>query len=278
MTTLKQLIDSVADQFPDPECARLDAEILAGHGLAKPRSWIKAFADDELSAEQISNLQHLYERRIAGEPVAYILGEWEFFSIPLRVSPATLIPRPETELMVERCIELLKDSTAPKILDMGTGTGAIAIALAKNLPSSQVVALDVSSEALEVAKKNAMSNRADVKFRLSDWFEAVTEDEYFDLIVSNPPYVAEDDPHLEQGDLRFEPRSALTAGNDEFADLKTIITDSVQYLKSTGVLIVEHGYSQETMVQKLFRKAGLNSVQTHRDYSGNARFTEGFVG
>ncbi|NVJ58861.1 MAG: peptide chain release factor N(5)-glutamine methyltransferase [Gammaproteobacteria bacterium] len=277
MKTIKELIDSNLTKFPDRDCALMDAEILTAHALSHSRSWVKASIGDALTEQQINAISLLFDRRIKGEPVAYILEEWEFYSIPLKVSPATLIPRPETEHLVERCIEIMANIESLSILDLGTGTGAIAIALAKNVHNASVTALDFSAEALEVARSNALTNQVDVEFRHSDWFEAVNEHERFDLIVSNPPYVAFDDPHLSRGDLRFEPQSALTAGEDEFSDLKTIINDAGLYLNIGGALLVEHGYDQGTFVRELFTRAGFTDVKTHQDYSGNDRFTEGYL-
>ncbi|WMS87078.1 peptide chain release factor N(5)-glutamine methyltransferase [Pleionea litopenaei] len=271
----EELIKSAVSTFPDPDTAKLDAEILVCHSLKKPRSWLRAFARDELTREQVADIQQVFKRRIQGEPVAYILGEWEFFSLPLKVTPATLIPRPETESLVEKAIALLVDRPVVNIIDLGTGTGAIALALASNLPQASVSATDFSKEALSVAQLNAQSLGLPVTFYQGSWFQAVPSNATFDLIISNPPYVANDDPHMTQGDLPFEPVTALTAGDDEFADLDEIIRDAANFLNRQGWLMVEHGYYQGARVVELFKAAGFTKVQTEKDLSGNDRFTLG---
>lgn len=273
--SLNQLIERFISRFPDSETARLDAEILIAHALKKTRGWLKAFGDDPLTDAEQQAVVPLLDRRVQGEPVAYILGEWEFYSLPLKVTPDTLIPRPETELLVERALTLMESIKQPKVLDLGTGTGAIAIAVKKHRPDAKVFAVDFSIGALEVAQANAKALKCPVEFYCGSWYQPLPKGLSFDFILSNPPYVANDDPHLQQGDLPHEPITALTAGEDEFADIRTIVGQGVSWLSKPGVLMVEHGYNQKQPVQLLFNQAGLTRVQTHRDYGRMDRFTEG---
>ncbi|NVJ50004.1 MAG: peptide chain release factor N(5)-glutamine methyltransferase [Gammaproteobacteria bacterium] len=272
---IAQLIQAASGRFPDADCAVLDAEIIIAHGLGKTRSWLKAFADETLTSQQLAELHALLERRVQGEPVAYILGEWEFYSLPLSVTPATLIPRPETEALVDFALATLAPLTAPKILDLGTGSGAIALALKSQRADAAVTAFDVSEEALAVAKQNAADLNLNVEFACSDWFSALSHDQRFDLIISNPPYVAEDDPHMQQGDLRYEPITALTAGADEYADLKTIIERAKAFLNPAAWVMVEHGYYQGETVRQYFTEQGYQAVSTQLDLAGQPRFSCG---
>ncbi len=274
-SSLNQLIESYLSCFPDPETARLDAEILIAHALGKSRSWLKAFADDAMSEQNKQIIIPLLERRAQGEPVAYILGEWEFYSLPLKVTPNTLVPRPETELLVERALTLMESIKQPKVLDLGTGTGAIAITIKKHRPEANVFAVDFSAEALKVAQENAKAHKCPIEFFCGSWYEPLPEHLAFDFILSNPPYVANDDPHLLQGDLPHEPITALTAGDDEFADIRAITEQARHWLRSPGVLLIEHGYNQKQVVQSLFQQVGFKQIQTHRDYGRMDRFTEG---
>ncbi len=275
MPTVSEKISQSIQLMPDPDCARTDAEILIARALKKSRTWLKAYANLELTFEQINDIEQLIERRRLGNPVAYILGEWEFYSLPLKVSPATLIPRPETEQLVDRAVQILELKQKPNVLDLGTGTGAIALAIKKECANARVSAVEFSDEALKVAKENAKDLNLEVSFLHGSWFEPVSKKVTFDVIVSNPPYVANDDPHLLQGDLPFEPIAALTAGDDEFADIKTIIAGAISHLNDHGYLLIEHGYNQGAQVKAFFEQAGLINVQVHKDYAGNERFTEG---
>ncbi|CAN0602831.1 unnamed protein product, partial [Ectocarpus sp. 12 AP-2014] len=214
------------------------------------------------------------QRRQQGEPVAYLLGKREFWSLPLTVTPATLIPRPETELLIECALELSLPGDA-RVVDLGTGSGAIALALAHERPHWQVTGVDVSAEALEVARANAESlGLARVDWRLGNWLEPLGT-ERFSLIVSNPPYVTPDDPHLEMGDLPFEPRSALVAGEDGFADLRLITEAAPDHLVPEGWLMLEHGFEQGEGVRDLLTRAGFEAVRSHRDLSGQERISVG---
>jgi release factor glutamine methyltransferase len=217
----------------------------------------------------------LLNRRLAGEPMAYILGSREFYGLELMVTPDTLIPRPDTETLVEATLAKILNDTNPSILDLGTGTGAIALAIAKNCPQVSVIAVDASNSALEVAKKNAQNlSISNIEFVISNWFENLTN-QRFDVIVSNPPYIEQNDIHLSQGDLRFEPISALVSGADGLDDIRQIINDCLIYLNPQSWLILEHGYNQASQVADLMAEAGLTNIETIKDLSGNSRVTLG---
>lgn len=253
---------------------RRDAEILLGHVTGRARTYILAFAETVLTRDEESQLAELLARRKTGEPVAHLVGEREFWSLPLYVSAATLIPRPDTECLVEQALARLPASPA-RILDLGTGTGAIALALASERPDCQVTAVDVMPDAVALAQRNvdrlALPNVTVVH---SSWFSALA-DRQFETIVSNPPYIDEADPHLGEGDVRFEPRSALVAAGQGLADLSQIITAARQHLVSGGWLLLEHGWTQGEAVRALFLQAGYQQVETCRDYGGNERLTLG---
>ncbi|MBT0723242.1 peptide chain release factor N(5)-glutamine methyltransferase [Rosenbergiella sp. S61] len=256
------------------DSAKRDAEVILSHVLDKPRSWLIAFDDYSLTLEQQSTLTELIARRRQGEPIAYLCGQREFWSLPLTVSPATLIPRPDTEVLVEQALSLLP-STPIKVLDLGTGTGAIALALASERPEAHIIGVDRIDEAVTLARSNAQRlSIENCRFQLSHWFEDLSSNA-FDMIVTNPPYIDADDPHLTQGDVNFEPRSALVAPENGLADLQLIIQQSPQWLVSGGWLLVEHGWQQHQQVQDLFVSAGFDAVETRYDYGGNPRVTYG---
>ncbi|MFZ3619373.1 peptide chain release factor N(5)-glutamine methyltransferase [Leclercia barmai] len=256
------------------ESPRRDAEILLEHVTGKARTFLLAFGETELTADQQAQLDALLARRKTGEPVAHLVGEREFWSLPLYVSAATLIPRPDTECLVEQALARLPAAPA-RILDLGTGTGAIALALASERPDCQVTAVDVMPDAVALAQRNLERlGLKNVTVRQSSWFAALA-DQQFETIVSNPPYIDECDPHLGEGDVRFEPRSALVAADQGLADLSHIIIQSRQHLVSGGWLLLEHGWTQGEPVRNLFRQAGFTQVETCRDYGGNERLTLG---
>ncbi len=256
------------------ESPRRDAEILLEHVTGKARTYILAFGETQLTADQQAQLDDLLARRKAGEPVAHLVGEREFWSLPLYVSAATLIPRPDTECLVEQALARLP-ATPARILDLGTGTGAIALALASERPDCQVTAVDVMPDAVALAQRNlARLALPNVTVLHSSWFTALG-DRQFETIVSNPPYIDEADPHLAEGDVRFEPRSALVAADHGLADLSHIIIQSRQHLVSGGWLLLEHGWTQGEAVRTLFLQAGFERVETCRDYGGNERLTVG---
>jgi len=261
-------------ELSESESPKRDAEILLEYVTGKARTYLLAFGETELTAEQEAQLAALLARRKTGEPVAHLVGEREFWSLPLFVSAATLIPRPDTECLVEQALARLP-AEACRILDLGTGTGAIALALATERPDSAVTAVDVMPDAVALAQRNVERlGVANVTVLQSSWFSAL-EKQTFGMIVSNPPYIDEQDPHLTQGDVRFEPLTALVAANDGLADLDHIVTTSRQHLRPGGWLLVEHGWTQGEAVRALFTQAGYAAVETCRDYGGNERLTLG---
>ncbi|AKG71756.1 SAM-dependent methyltransferase [Serratia fonticola] len=256
------------------DSAKRDAEILLGFVTGRARTYLLAFGETPLTAEQAEQLTVLLARRERGEPVAYLVGEREFWSLPLSVSPATLIPRPDTECLVELALERLP-ATPCAILDLGTGTGAIALALASERPDCQLTGIDLQPEAVALAQHNAQKLAIDnARFLQGSWFTPVAGQK-FALIASNPPYIDEADPHLGQGDVRFEPGSALVAADQGLADLAAIVQQAADYLEPQGWLLLEHGWQQGESVRTLLNAAGFIAVATHRDYGGNDRVTLG---
>ncbi|MDF2154915.1 peptide chain release factor N(5)-glutamine methyltransferase [Vibrio sp. CAU 1672] len=257
------------------ESPSLDAAVLLCYVLGKPRTYLLTWPEKELLPEQQAQFDALLQRRLAGEPVAYIIGEREFWSLPLKVAPSTLIPRPDTERLVEVALEKTYQQSGP-ILDLGTGTGAIALALASELPTRQVMGIDLKQEAKELAEYNAAQlNIKNVTFAQGSWFEPVVPGTKFALIVSNPPYIDERDPHLSQGDVRFEPKSALVAADKGLADIRHIAQSARQYLEDGGWLAFEHGYDQGDAVRAILTQLGYQQVATEQDYGGNDRVTYG---
>ncbi len=263
-------------QLVNSESPRRDAEILLGFVTGKTRTFIMAFGETPLTGAQQAELDALLARRVTGEPVAYLIGEREFWSLPLMVSPATLIPRPDTECVVEQALARLP-ATPCRILDLGTGTGAIALALASERPDCEVVAVDKVPQAVELARRNARRlDMTRVAIYQSDWFSALPG-QRFTLIVSNPPYIDTEDEHLSLGDVRFEPRSALVAPDKGLADIDYLIREARAHLEPGGWLVLEHGWQQGEVVRALFNKAGFNAVETGLDYGGNERLTMGQI-
>ncbi|SMB32410.1 N5-glutamine methyltransferase, modifies release factors RF-1 and RF-2 [Serratia proteamaculans] len=256
------------------ESARRDAEILLGFVTGRARTFLMAFGETLLTPQQQEQLERLLARRERGEPVAYLIGEREFWSLPLSVSPATLIPRPDTECLVELALERLPSSSC-HILDLGTGTGAIALALASERPDCKVTGVDLQPEAVALAQHNAQKLKiGNAQFLQGSWF-APLAGQTFALIASNPPYIDPADPHLAQGDVRFEPSSALVAQQHGLADLSAIVQQAPHYLKSQGWLLLEHGWQQGESVRALLQAAGFISIATRRDYGDNDRVTFG---
>lgn len=254
--------------------ARRESELLLGHALQRERAWLFAHAGDGLDADAWSRFAHLIEQRRAGVPVAQLLGEWGFWTLRLRVTPDTLIPRPETELLVEAALARLVRADA-RIADLGTGTGAIALALASERPLARVLATDESDAALDVARDNAVRNGIDnVEFRRGDWYGPLQR-ERFDLIASNPPYIAGDDPHLQRGDLRFEPRSALASGSDGLEAIRALAAGARAHLAPGGWLLLEHGHEQGNAVRALLQTNGLLDVVTLPDLERRDRVSLG---
>ncbi len=253
----------------------VDAEHLLLHVLARPRSWLFAHADDAVTATEAAGFLALVERRTQGEPVAYLTGTQGFWSLELAVTPATLIPRPETERLVELALERLPAGVAGRVADLGTGSGAIALAIARERPQAQVIATDASAAALEVARANAERNRVrNVQFRQGDWL-APLAGERFDLIASNPPYIADGDPHLSAGDLRFEPPTALSSGADGLDAIRVIVRDARAMLQPGGWLLLEHGWDQGDAVRALLQGGGYGDVATEQDLEARDRISLG---
>ena len=289
MTYQQWLADAAQalNQVNPTENSKVDALVLLQHATGKSRTQILAFDETEIDEKVRLKLTALLDRRLKGEPIAYILGEKEFWSLPLNVSEGTLIPRPDTEILVEKAfqiaLEKLEDNPLHfRILDLGTGTGAIALALASELSlicqkkaiQLDVIGVDLMPEVVKLAQSNAEKNQLDVQFLQSRWFEHV--EGQFDIIVSNPPYIDETDEHLSQGDVRFEPRSALVAGENGLADLRHIIEQSPRYLNDSGYLLLEHGWKQGEEVRSIFWQNHWQGVATIRDYGDNERVTLGY--
>ena len=256
----------------------IDAHVLLTHTLGKDRAWLIAHRGDVLPRDKVDAFMALAKRRRDGEPVAYLIGLREFWGLALRVTPDVLIPRPETETLVELALEWLPRDGAPRVLDLGTGSGAIALAIAGERPSAQVLATDASAAALAVAHDNAQQlGLRNVAFAQANWYEGVSG-ETWDMIVSNPPYVAAGDSHLAEGDLRFEPAMALASGVDGLMALREIIDGALARLAPAGVLAVEHGFDQSEAVQELMRAAGFGGLVVRRDLAGVARVAAGKSG
>ena len=268
----QRLIQQLALEASD---AKFEAQLLLQNTLNVNRAWLLAHELDMLPSKAIADFEALLTRRLLGEPVAYILGYREFYGLNLTVTPDTLIPRPDTETLVEAALEKTPADTSCSILDLGTGTGAVALAIAKHRPQAQVMAIDASKAALRIAEHNAKQlGLAHVRFTLSHWFSAVESDR-FNLIVSNPPYIEQHDPHLSQGDLRFEPISALASGTDGLDDIREIIAHSLIHLLPQGWLMLEHGYNQAELAADLMAENGLIEIKTIQDLGGNDRVTIG---
>ncbi|SFN34677.1 peptide chain release factor N(5)-glutamine methyltransferase [Marinobacter pelagius] len=252
---------------------RLDAELLLSHVTGLGRTSFRAWPERIVEPAQVEAFEALVTERVAGKPIAYLLGHQEFWSLPLKVSPSTLIPRPDTECLVEVALSLPLPAKA-RVLDLGTGTGAIALALASEHPDWQVSACDTVDEAVALARENAQALGLCVSVVRSHWFDDLPPGS-FDLIVSNPPYIKEGDHHLAEGDVRFEPGSALVSGVDGLDDIREIVTRAPDWLAGNGWLLVEHGYDQAEAVQALFRARGFGSVKSRQDYGQRDRMTLG---
>ena len=265
---------SIAEVLAQSPLDALDTRVLLCHALHLTRVQLITRADQLLSAAEAAGLHTLFERRLAGEPIAYLTGEREFYGLDFRVTPAVLIPRPDTELLVELACERLPRGGS--VLDMGTGSGAIAVAIAHARPDAQVSALDASAAALEVARGNAARNGVHVEFLQSDWYAALSlAPRRFDMIVSNPPYIVAGDRHLSEGDLRFEPVDALTDHADGLSALRTIVAGAPAFLAPGGWLLMEHGYDQAQAVRALLQ--GWNQMQSWRDLAGIERASGGVL-
>ena len=276
--TIANLLRRSSDLELVSESAALEIELLLSHVIKKDRIWLKTWPEFQLSDEQIVFFNQLFDRRLQGEPLAFILGFKGFWTLDYAVNSHTLIPRPETELLVEMALRLELDDNS-KVIDLGTGTGAIALALASERPNWQIDATDSVHEALELAEFNRNTfGLTNVNIFHSDWFDSVSRHDSassYHLIVSNPPYVEQNDPHLQQGDVRFEPSSALVAGLDGLDALRIIIEQAPMHLSPNGWLLVEHGYDQGNSVRRLFDVAGFKQIKTHADLNLQDRVTAG---
>lgn len=273
MSTVRSVREALAaarSRLCAQETASLDAEVLLANVLSVNRAWLYANGEQILSTRQEEAFRQLVNRRAEGEPVAYLLGRREFWSLSLQVTSDVLIPRPETELLVATALDLLQQNKAARVIDLGTGSGAIAIALAKERPSWNIHATDVSAAALEVARQNAADLvPGRIQFHQGSWLQVAQG--FYDLIVSNPPYVDAHDPHLERGDCRFEPVNALTPGLDGLAAIEEIAMASRQHLAPQGWLLIEHGFEQGRAVRKLLSRFGYEAISTRKDLEGRER-------
>lgn len=271
MTEVRHALGDAARRLGD----RGEAELLLEHVLRRPRTWLFAHADDVLTLADERAYAELVRRRIDGEPVAHILGRREFWSLELEVTPATLIPRPDTERLVELALERIDLDAPAQVADLGTGSGAIALSIGTERPRARILATDASADALAVARRNASRLCIpNVRFVQGDWL-APLADLRMDLIVTNPPYIEVDDPHLAQGDLRFEPASALASGVDGLADIRRIVADARAHLRPGGWLLFEHGWNQGDACRALLQQAGYGEVFTAQDLEGRDRVSGG---
>ncbi|MCK4742930.1 MAG: peptide chain release factor N(5)-glutamine methyltransferase [Sulfuriflexus sp.] len=274
MQRIDELLDAAKAQLANSESAQLDAEVLLAHVLGKQRSYLRAYPEIKPEQEAAQAYSRLLARREAGEPVAHLTGEREFWSLNLQVTPDTLIPRPDTELLVETALQRLSEirNKPIQLADLGTGSGAIALALASECSQCEITATDLSTAALAVAKDN--SDRLEInniEFIHSNWCSAFADDTHFDMIISNPPYIPNNDPHMQAAELKCEPEFALTSGNDGLDALRSITQQAQHFLKPNGWLLVEHGYDQAEAVRTLFRENGYQDIETKQDLGGNDR-------
>ncbi|ENC6370433.1 MULTISPECIES: peptide chain release factor N(5)-glutamine methyltransferase [Aeromonas] len=276
---IQQARTHIMTVLAEGESPRADADVLLCHLLGCRRSYLMTWPERELDAAQQATLQGWLVRRLNGEPIAHLVGEREFWSLPLKVSPATLIPRPDTEVLVEQALTKIPQGPCA-VLDLGTGTGAIALALKSERPEVDVWAVDRMADAAALARENSVALGLPIEVRDGSWFEPLGEPDHdetprFAVIVSNPPYIDGADPHLEQGDVRFEPRSALVADDAGLADIRHIVAHAPAYLLTDGWLLLEHGWDQGEAVRQLLRDGGYREVATVRDYGDNDRVTLG---
>ncbi|HKM14337.1 MAG TPA: peptide chain release factor N(5)-glutamine methyltransferase [Marinospirillum sp.] len=273
---LGQWLSSASQQLKQAglDNARQEADYLLSHLLQKNTAYLYTRPELALETEQQLKLNTWLAERIAGKPLAWILGEWDFWGLTLEVSPATLIPRADTERLVELALQLSIDKPKARVLDMGTGTGAIALAIKKERPNWQVDAVDFKLDAVSLARKNARQLELDIRVWQSDWWQQIPPQTY-DLILSNPPYIHPQDPHLSQGDLRFEPKTALVGGKDGLQAYRDLLVPIQQRLTQGGYLLVEHGYDQAAAIAELFNLAELNDIKNYKDYADQPRATLG---
>ena len=270
LLTCKTLLENAASSIGG-DSPRLDAELLLSHVTGLSRTSFRAWPEREVTVDQAEQFSALVDARINGQPIAYLLGHQEFWSLPLTVSPSTLIPRPDTECLVEAALSLELPQQA-KVLDLGTGTGAIALALASEKPDWQILASDRIAEAVDLARTNSGNLGLPITVVQSHWFDQIPAG-HFDLLISNPPYIPASDRHLSEGDVRFEPSSALVAGDDGLDDIRLLVTEGLNWLNPNGWILLEHGYDQGAAVRHLFEQTGWSNIETRQDYGGNDRMT-----
>lgn len=273
--TVSALLEEASHQLAHLELVEAwrEAQVLLGHALGESRAWLSGHAGDRVDPSTVANFRQLVQRRRSGEPVAYIVGKKEFYGLEFRVTPDVLIPRADTETLVDAALARMT-AAGGDVLDLGTGSGCIAIAIAHERPAAHVTAVDVSSAALAIARENALANSVKVQFLQASWFEKLAG-RRFDMIVSNPPYVARGDPHLQQGDLRFEPAIALAGGSDGLADIRLIVANAPRYLRNEGWLLFEHGHTQACESRDLLANAGFQDITQSQDIAGLARVAAG---
>ena len=275
MSTVSEALDWATEKLSESDDARLDSQILLAYALNVSRTWLFTWPDKALDGATLTAFNALIEERKSGTPIAYITGYRDFWSLRLKVTPDTLIPRADTELLVETALTLKNVEKPCDVIDLGTGTGAIALSLANECPSWRITATDINPETLAVAKENAQTLELAVSFKESAWFDAIND--RYDLVISNPPYIESDDPHLLQGDLRFEPADALASGQDGLDDIRLLVQQALKHLKKDGYLLLEHGYQQAEAVRSLMAEAGYIDIETHQDIEDRDRVTLGKI-
>ena len=275
MSTVSEALYWATEQLSESDDARLDSQVLLAYALKVSRTWLFTWPDKALDGATLTAFNALIEERKSGTPIAYITGYRDFWSLRLKVTPDTLIPRADTELLVETALTLKNVEKSCDVIDLGTGTGAIALSLANECPSWRITATDINPETLAVAKENAQTLELSVSFKESAWFDAIND--HYDLVISNPPYIESNDPHLQQGDLRFEPAGALASGQDGLDDIRLVVQQALKHLKKEGYLLLEHGYQQAEAVRSLMAKAGYIDIETHQDIEDRDRVTLGKI-
>jgi|WetSurMetagenome_2_1015567.scaffolds.fasta_scaffold05989_6 release factor glutamine methyltransferase len=270
---ISRILRTYPPQLIHSSSPRLDVEIILSHAIQKDRAFLYAWDDYELKETEMKIFEKLFQERLQGKPIAYLIGKREFWSMELLVNEHTLIPRPETELLVEVALEHLSKNAT--LFDLGTGSGCIAIAIKKERPNCRIVGTDNSLNSLNIAKKNGQNLKLEIEWRESDWFFNLKEKA--DIIVSNPPYIAPYDPHLMQGDVRFEPRSALISENNGLQDIKYLIDNAKLYLKNRGWLFLEHGFDQGKFIKSLLKHAAYTNIKTYQDSNGQDRVSGGQI-
>lgn len=272
--TVGGLLGEAARNLADLEEAEREAQVLLGHALKASRAWLSAHGEDHVPAGNAGQFREYVRRRLAGEPIAYLVGRREFYGLDLSVTPAVLIPRADTETLVDAALQMIAPDARVEVLDLGTGSGCVAIAIAHERRAAKVTAVDNSVSALGIARENAKARGVQVEFILSDWFDSLQR-RRFDCIVSNPPYVALGDPHLAQGDLRFEPSPALVAGRDGLDAIRRIVRAAACYVREGGWLMFEHGHDQSAPCLDLMRNAGFSEIFSRPDLAGLPRVAGG---